>query len=303
MKISEIKIGAVIPTGQYQNIQPEITISDINDLGEASKIGIEWIKGNFERFSEKGAITDKEISVTKILKKSFNEGIDVSFEAISHSYSYRGKNLTGATDYIDRFYKPFNAEVISKTSANAWGVDPTEVKNLWDSNGDLTSSFGTVVHKALEHYNNFQDVGAQIAKKKGISENYGMPKHPILQNIVKGFAEVNKTKGDTYSEVLVSNVEMGICGTADLILVVDAEKKICRVQDYKINVNSEETTSTLKALAPFNTLPANKLTKYQLQLSVYANLLEKSGWTVTGLDVFVYEDTWKHFELPVLQVI
>ena len=104
-------------------------------------------------------------------------------------------------------------------------------------------------------------------------------------------------------QTLRASQDTGVCGQADLIVVLDEKKKICRVQDYKININSEEISSNLKPLAPFDKLPANKITKYQLQLSVYANLLEKSGWKVEGLDVFVYEDKWKHFELSVLKVL
>lgn len=131
-----------------------------------------------------------------------------------------------------------------------------------------------------------------------------MPKHPILKQIINGFIEVNKTNGERLvSEALVSNIELGICGRPDLILILDEKNKVCRVQDFKINVNSEEKKSALKPLAPFDTLSANKITKYQLQMSIYANLLEKSGWSVTGLDVFVYEEIWKHFELPVLKII
>ncbi len=136
-----------------------------------------------------------------------------------------------------------------------------------------------------------------------MAENYCLPKHPVLKNIVEGFIALNKSEGLTYSEILVSNVNLGLSGQADLLLVLDEEKKICRVQDYKININSEELNSSEKPLAPFNDLPANKLTKYQLQMSIYANMLEASGWVVEGLDVFVFEDTWKHYPLSVLNVI
>lgn len=49
-------------------------------------------------------------------------------------------------------------------------------------------------------------------------------------------------------------------------------------------------------------LPKTKLSKYQLQLSFYATLLALSGWTVEGLDVFVYENGWKHYELEILSL-
>lgn len=174
---------------------------------------------------------------------------------------------------------------------------------MWDSNGDLASSFGTVVHKALEHYDKFKALGGKIQIARGTDENYSLPKHPILKNIIEGFTKIDTVLGTVVPEALITNVELGLCGHADRILVIDNEKKICRVQDYKVNVGSEEVSSKHKALAPFDKLPANKITKYQIQMSFYANLLELSGWTVEGLDVFVFEDEWRLFSLPVLRVI
>lgn len=65
MKITEISIGATIATGQYQNIQPKIVISEVDNVAEASQFGLEWIKENFERFSEKGQISDKDVVLTE----------------------------------------------------------------------------------------------------------------------------------------------------------------------------------------------------------------------------------------------
>ena len=81
------------------------------------------------------------------------------------------------------------------------------------------------------------------------------------------------------------------------------DKKICRIGDYKINVEATVVSSKDKALAPFNTLPANKITKYQIQMSIYANILQRSGWTVQGLDVYILEDGWQYYPLEVLKVI
>lgn len=239
-----------------------------------------------------------------VTKTSFNEGLPVEFDPVKHLYSYQGKILNGATGIIKKFYKPFENDIIAAMSAKAWGVETNEVKAIWDGNKNITADFGTVIHKTLEHYNNFRKVGEIIQKKKELEENYAIPKMPFLKEIVAGFLEVNKTSGEEIlSEVLLTNVAEGFAGTADLLLIVNKEKKICRVQDYKINVDSEEINKYNKVLAPFDHLPANKLSKYQLQLSVYSNLLEKSGWTVEGLDVFVYEDCWKHYPLEVLKVI
>lgn len=192
---------------------------------------------------------------------------------------------------------------MSSVSAKSWGVEQQDVKDLWESNTKLSSSFGTIVHNALEHYDRFMKLGEAIREKRELIENYAMPKHPILKSIISGFKEIYTGDGEIIPEALITDVSGGYCGHADRILIIDNKNKICRIQDYKINVGSEDITSSMKASVPFNELPANKITKYQLQMSFYANMLQKSGWTVQGLDVFVLEDEWKVFNLEVLKVI
>ena len=305
MKIESIKIEATIPCSQYGNLRPTIEMSDVT-IEEAEKKGMELILPLFEKYSEKGGLIPREmVSITIPKKKSFNEeGVEIGFEPISHKYFYEGKPLVGVTDYIKKFYKPFDAETISSVLESKWGVPQQIIRDLWTSNGELTSIFGNVVHRALEYFDKFKSYGEIISSQQKEELNYCLPKHPILRKIVEGFLEINKGEvGEVHTEVLLSDVKNGICGTADRIVILDKEKKICRVKDYKVNINSEEKYKTHKVLPPFEDLPSNKLSKYQLQLSVYSNMLENSGWTVQGLDVFVYEDIWRHYELPVLKVI
>lgn len=306
MKIDKLKLGATIPVQQYGNIMPEIEISSGGIGEDVLGAGMDIIKGLFAKYSEKGEITEKDIVyVTCLAKKSFNEeGVVIDFEPIAHTYKYKDKPLQGATDFIKKFYKPFDVETIASVLESKWGVPAKVIKDLWESNGGLTSDFGNVVHKALEDYEKFSQYGEVISSAKGDEKNYCLPKHPILRAIIEGFITVNQTqKGKVVTEALISDVENGICGHADRVLILDEVKKICRIQDYKVNIDSEEIDKKYKVLEPFQDLPSNKLSKYQLQMSVYANMLQKSGWVVEGLDVFVYENEWKHYELGVLKVI
>ena len=304
MKIDKITIGATIPVAQYANIMPEITMSDI-DLNE-SEFGLNYIKQMFARFSEKGSLNDKEVKELikqSIVKKSFNENIDINFEPVLHSYTYKGKTMKAVTEYIKKFYKQFDSEKISEASAKAWKVDKELLKELWEENGKLASLFGTLVHKGIENHYKFKDIGNSISNHKELEDNYAIPKHPILKSIIEGFINIDKAKSNVKSEVLLTDIENDLCGQTDILEIIDETKKICRIGDIKVNINSEEETKDYKPLPPFDKLPSNKLTKYQLQMSVYANMLQKSGWTVTGLDVYVYEDTWKYYKLDVLKVI
>ncbi len=136
--------------------------------------------------------------------------------------------------------------------------------------------------------------------KKELEFNKALPSHPIVRDIVLDFYKQELQKGEVEVEALVTNVELGLCGYIDRLLILDRKKKICRVQDYKVNIGSEVINKNSKYLGQMAELPANKISKYQMQLSFYAKLLQLAGWEVTGLDVFIYEDKWKHIPLEIL---
>jgi hypothetical protein len=302
MQINKIGIKATIATGQYQNIQPEIEISGCS-IEEGIAVGMGHIKDMFSKYSEKGPLSEKDtVQVTTTLK-SFNEEAEVQFEPIAHTYHYKGKKLVSATEHKAKFYKEFDTENVSAAASKSWGVDQGEIKDLWEANGKLTADFGTIVHKTLEHYTRFVYLGDKVSKAKQQKENYALPKHPILRSIIEGFIAIDQSVGEIIPEALITNVEKGFCGQSDRVVVLDKKNKVCDIEDYKININSEEISKDKKALAPFNELPANKLTEYQIQMSVYANMMQDSGWTVNKLVVYVYENEWKRYELPVLKVI
>jgi hypothetical protein len=302
MKIKKIEIGATVPTGQYANIQPRIEIEDIENSEEAVATAESFIKNIYNKYSVIGPI-NKVVTTYVVSKKSFNEDVNIDFDRVSHTYLYKNKPLIGATAYISKFFKKFDSKVVAEQCGKAWDIEPTEIEELWQSTGELTSGLGTLIHRALEHYDLHKSMGEKISCKKKMEANYCLPKHPVLKAAILSFTQVDLVKGKIIPEAVITDVERGFCGTADRILIIDEKKKICRVQDYKINVECEKKQPENKPLPPFDDLPSTKISKYQLQLSFYANMLQKSGWTVEGLDVFVLEKEWKKFELPVLKVI
>jgi len=251
-----------------------------------------------------------------IVKRSFSEpNIIVEFNDTQHIYNMRTpkgyKVLKGGTTFIKRFYKPFDPDSIAGFCAKSWGVGAQDIKDLWRSNGDLAGSFGTVIHAALEHYINFGEIGAKItkvrkSKGKPETENYAMPKHPFLKKTIKSLNRMVNKLDKQYNveqvvaEALVTDSKTGWGGLIDRFAIIDSKKKIGRVQDYKVNIGAEDIDPNNKPLEPFSHLPANKLTKYALQMSFYAAILEKHGWTIEGLDVFVFEENWKHHELDMV---
>lgn len=294
--LKEFSVKATIPTGSYANIQPEIKV-EAETMQEAEEFAMPYITQMFERYSDAPL---KQKSVVEKLQ-SFNEDVELEFDRVAHTYTYQGKRLESASAFVARHTKPFDKIGISKTCEKSWGVPQADILDLWESNGNAASGFGTAVHAVLEHYFKRRELGKQILEKSSKTVNPALPNHPFLQKLILDLEALDTLEGDEMQEVLVSNVERGFCGLVDKLKILDAKKKVCRIQDYKIAYDTEVKGD--KLLAPFDNLPPTKLSKYQLQLSVYANLLALSGWTVTGLDIFAYDGEWKVYPLEVLEVI
>jgi len=263
-----------------------------------------------EKFSsfKEGEVTHLEVEIElksqekeKDLVVSFNENVDIKFNSSSHRYTYNGKDFISATTYIKRWQKEFDKEFISGLVANSLGVQQQDVLDMWNSGGSISADYGTVIHNALEHYEKFKKIGKIMQLKKKLPFNKALPTHPKLRKIIRAFYKQELQKGKVEVEVLVTNIELGLCGFIDRLLILNKKKKICRVQDYKINIGSEDKQKD-KYLGQMADMPKTKISKYQMQLSFYARLLELSGWTVEGLDVFIYEDKWKHHELDVIKL-
>lgn len=258
----------------------------------------------FAKFKE-GEITHLEVEFEMSSDgdgkvKSFNEGIAIKFLKQEHKYVHAGKELISGTRYIKRWIPEFDEKKISGICAEKYGCSQDEVLDFWGGSGDIAASFGTAIHNALEHYEKFKWLGEIVQNQKDLPFNKALPTHPALRKIVEDFYLQDLQAGEVVPEALLTNVEKGLCGYADRILIT-GEKK-CRVQDYKVNINADTVDNNIKFLGQMATLPKTKLSKYQLQMSFYARLLELSGWTVEGLDAFVYEDKWKHYKLEILKL-
>lgn len=256
----------------------------------------------FAKFKE-GEITHLEIEFAMAsdsdgLVKSFNEPVSLAFHKHEHKYVYEGKELLSGTRYIKRWISEFDQEMISAATALKYGCTQDQILEFWSGGGDVASTFGTSIHNALEHYEKFKWLGKVIQEQKQLEFNKALPSHPVLRRIVEEFCAQELQSGEVVPEALLTNVERGLCGYADRLLITG--EKRCRVQDFKINIDADKINPNIKFLGAMVELPKTKLSKYQLQMSFYARLLQLSGWTVEGLDAFVYDNCWKHYELEMV---
>lgn len=282
------KLGAVIPTVQYGNIQPEIELEgeDKDELhAEASK----FIEGIWEQYSEKPLANVRPVrgeTTTYKRIKTFT-GEEIFYDEVGHNYmDLSGNKLLSGSAYAEKNSPKFNKELLTPKTAKAWGVDEKELGELWTMNGEVSSFYGSSIHKALEVWHKFNSLGSAVQAHKELEENYCLPKNVYLQNIVKEFDE--KFGRDAAVELFVSDAAHGMVGQIDRLQILDFKNKVCRIGDYKTN----------------NDLDDKKIAKYQHQLSFYAHILINMGWKVEGLDIFHHDgEVWSKIELDVLELI
>ncbi len=225
---------------------------------------------------------------------SFNEKALIWFDEESHTYTYKEEKLSSATRFVKEYEDEFDSNRVAQTCSLNWGEEVEDILTLWDSNGKAASGFGTAIHAVLEHYFTHKAIGAriQLAARKG--KNAAMPNHPFLQELITSL-ETIRTDGDTRQEVCISMVKNGLCGLVDDLLITDANKKRCRIRDYKITADILVEGKPLKK--PFAYLGSNKLAKNYLQLAFYSYLMSMSGWTVEGIDIFNWNGAWTKYTL------
>lgn len=300
-----VKMTGVIPTAQYANLQPEIEAQG-KSYEEAQELALQRMTEIWNRVCEPG----KELKVAQPVAgqvptetNSYDElvskltGAKVMFDSVAHKYiTPDGKGYLSGSVFAGRYKNKFELETIANSFSKKHNIPKQDILDMWSLNGDVSSSLGTAVHNALELYGKYLQLSLHT---KGTNES-ALTKNVILQPIVEAFYKGREEENAGY-EVFVADEELRLCGFIDRLLIVDEKKKICRVQDYKTNhtINKAETIK-----APFKgQVPNTTLGSYWLQLSFYAFILQKHGWTVEGLDIFNWEDgEWKLYQNDVIDI-
>ncbi len=287
------KLSATIPAVQYGNIIPEIELEgdSIDELHATAMAHIEkvWAKYGERPLKSASAISDfGGGSTTPLERLSSFTNEEILYDGENHKYyTLDMVPLLSGSAYANNVSPKFDRGAILPKTAKAWGVDEAVLSDMWTLGGLISTEYGASIHTALDVWCKYKDVGAKIKEQKGLDYNYVLPKNAHIRDIVLEFDALLGKVG-TISEVLVTDINNRMAGKIDLLEIIDKDKKVCRIGDYKTN----------------NDLDDKKLQKYQHQLSFYAHILKNHGWTVQGLDIFHYDGaTWHRVELEVLDLV
>lgn len=179
----------------------------------------------------------------------------VEFNEKDHIYKYNGQILKSITEFISSFSDGFDSDgSILKRKAQQLGMSEKKLKKQWSDKGEKTSKLGTFFHKSIEHY-----------------FNTGKIKKDKFADIVKMFSEEYKFKGQIFSECRVFSPSLGLCGTSDVVNLID---NTINIMDFKCTEKPiDDWSFNRKFNVPIQHLNDSKLNKYTLQLSFYAYIL------------------------------
>lgn len=272
-------ITATIPvTGQaYTDLRPTISASSIDEYREQlAEVG---------RLAGNDAFVHR-ISQNKAGKEKIIIGDDILyFDREAHEYEDEqgNKYWTGST-WAAQFEKPFDPQLIAPKVAEKKLCTVDEVIAGWDMKSEVSLSYGTTVHKALEC---------------GIKYNE-LPNNPHLATLVQDYLDMTH-EDEQVSEQFVVDSAHKMCGTIDVL--VNKGNKHVIIRDFKTGDIYKKATLTPRAKELWPELENKTISIYQLQLSFYAFILKQQGYTVSGLEIWAESaEAWEVVKLPVLDI-
>jgi hypothetical protein len=239
----------------------------------------------------------------------------------------RLEGFLSGSKFPEQFYQEFDSTEILKAIKEKHGLTDKEVEQLqamWDINSQASTNLGNSIHLAMENYDRNFGLGDKTKKVKKfktkpdeVGANKALSRNPVLKKVVESFHELFGGDYIRFNEEFIWDKGLKLCGSVDRIKVVDLKKRVIRIQDFKTDADINEakyqlTTSPFYSLTQGDNPTMGKalLDYHWLQLSFYAFILQRAGWTVEGLDVYWMngeklvsgENPWEEFSHDVIDI-
>jgi hypothetical protein len=261
MPITQVKVGAVIPTAQYSNLQPEITVEVTDgDVDAAKAEAMQHIVAFSQAYAEPGKALQGAVSNNRQLVQCYVGG-QIYYDEAKHEYTNEaGDVYLSGSKYAAQFEKPFDAQFVAKRMAAKIDCDPADIVAMWELKADVSKGLGTAMHAALELYGRYAGLCKALDKETHLHDN------PMVKRAVELFYAGREAEEAVYEPFVVDH-QLKRTGQIDRLQIVG--DKVCRVQDFKTNTAIEK-----------------HLPSYRKQLEFYGGIMQAAGWRVDGYDIF-----------------
>lgn len=188
----------------------------------------------------------------------------MNFIESSHKYSDGEGEYVPVTTFLKSFQEKVNWNEVAEKKAKKMndGTTKEQLLEQWKDKRDRAAERGTQYHKMKEE--ELLQTGVAVV---GYGTIDGIKEDPTMLLV----------DNTTYVEKMIWSKRFGVCGTADLVEVVDGR---INVKDYKTNEKLDfeswrnpRTRQTKRLISPVQHLDDCNFNLYQLQVNVYMYML------------------------------
>lgn len=280
-KIKECQFIIPVPNQSYSDTRPTITGEDWDDIRQTAA-EVAYSIGNTAYGNALSGVTKVKSSGKK---KITTETATLYFDEKAHTYEDEEGNsyMTGST-WAGQFEKPFDPQLVAPKVAEKKLTTPEEVIAGWNMKSEVSLSYGTTLHKAIECAIKYNE----------------HPNNPHLAALTQDYMDMTH-EDEQASEVFIVDEEEKLCGTIDVL--VNKGNKHVTIRDFKTGDIYKKVSLTPEAKEYWPDLQSKVISIYNLQLSFYAHILAKKGYIVDGLEIWAEAaEAWEVVKLPVLDI-
>lgn len=269
-------ITATVPCAglSYTDLRPTITANSIDEYRE-QLIEVGKLAGNEAFVKRMSTQFDDQNPTTGALTGSQEVlGDGVLFNKDEHTYSKNGLPYLSGSTFAHMFEKEFPKETIAKKVAERDDKETEDVLAGWDSKGEISLQYGTLIHKCIEVWCKYGEE----------------PNNEYLKEIVQDWREVF---GDApmENELFIQDDTHQLCGVADAI-------GRDTLYDWKTGDIHQKIQHTLG-----KDFPNDRLSLYTLQLNFYRYICEQNGQKINKLVIgWLNGEHWEKVDVPIIDI-
>lgn len=257
---------------QYTDVRPVIAGDTLEDIIQGAQSVAEAV-GNtklVDRLSgQEKPLTGAPVSSQSIL------GDGVLFNKEDHTYSKNGKPYLSGSTFAHMFEKEFPRNAIAQKVADKNGKEVDDVLAGWDSKGEISLQYGTLIHKCIETWCQYGEV----------------PNNEYLKSIVEDWEEVFGNDPIDFNELFIQDDVHQLCGVADAV-------GDYTLYDWKTGDIHQKISHTLG-----KEFPNDRLSLYALQLNFYRYIIEQNGGKINHLVIgWLNGEHWEKVKVDVIDI-
>lgn len=270
-------ITATIPvTGQsYTDLRPTVSadspeeyrelLATVGELAGNTKF-VERMRGQVDGQT---GLSGAPVSSGSIL------GDGVLFNKEDHTYSKNGKPYLSGSTFAHMFEKEFPRDAIAQKVADRDEKKVDDVLAGWDSKGEISLQYGTLIHKCIETWCQYGE----------------MPNNEYLESIVEDWEEVFGNDPIDFNELFIQDDAHQLCGVADAV-------GDYTLYDWKTGDIHQKISHTLG-----KDFPNDRLSLYTLQLNFYRYIIEQNGGKINHLVIgWLNGEHWEKVKVDIIDI-